>query len=52
MNPELPKVLLMAPTAVAVINIDGTTTNTALAFPRETGDNVPAMSDHAKREHR
>ena len=45
-NPELPTVLLMAPTGVAAINIDGTTINTGLAIPKEAGDNVPAMSDH------
>ena len=43
MNPELPSVLLMAPTGVAAININGTTVNTALAIPRECGNNVPAM---------
>ena len=47
-NPELPTVLLMAPTGVAAINIDGTTIDTALAIPKETGDNVPAMSDQKK----
>ena len=39
-NPELPTVLLMAPTGVAAINIDGTTINTGLA--------IPAMSDQRK----
>ena len=48
MNPELPTVLLMAPTGVAAINIDGTTINTALAIPKEAGDIVPAMSDQRK----
>ena len=47
-NPELPTVLLMAPTGVAAINIDGTTINTDLAIPIEAGDNVPAMSDQRK----
>ena len=47
-NPELPTVLLMAPTGVAAINIDGTTINTGLAIPIEAGDNVPAMSDQRK----
>ena len=47
-NPELPTVLLMAPTGVAAINIDGTTINTGLAIPIEAGDNVPAMSDRRK----
>ena len=44
-NPEIPSVLLMAPTGVAAVNISGTTINTALAIPKEAGDNVPAMSD-------
>ena len=47
-NPELPTVVLMAPTGVAAINIDGTTINTALPIPKETGDNLPAMSDQKK----
>ena len=47
-NPELPTILLMAPTGVALINIDGTTINTALAIPKETGDNLPAMSAQKK----
>ena len=52
MNPELPTVLLMAPTGVAAINIDGTTINTALAIPKETGDNLSAMSDQKKTQMR
>ena len=48
MNPELPTVLLMAPTGVAAINIEGTTINTALSIPKETGDILPAMSDQKK----
>jgi DNA replication protein DnaC len=52
MNPEFPTVLLMAPTGVAAININGTTINTALAIPKETGDNVPAMSDQKKTQFR
>ena len=47
-NPELPTVLLMAPTGVAAINIDGTTINTGFAIPKETGDYLPAMSDQRK----
>ena len=31
-NPELPTVLLMAPTGVAAIKVDGTKINTALLF--------------------
>ena len=47
-NPDLQTVLLMAPTGVAAVNIDGTTVNTALAIPKETGDNLRAMSDQKK----
>lgn len=49
MNPDKPTVLLTAPTGVAAINIDGTTINTALAIPINTGDTLPPMS--AKKEH-
>jgi hypothetical protein len=52
MNPELLSVLLMAPTGVAAININGTTVNTALAIPRECGNNVPAMSDQRRTQMR
>jgi hypothetical protein len=52
MNPELPSVFLMAPTGVAAININGTTVNTALAIPRECGNNVPAMSDQRRTQMR
>lgn len=52
MNPELPTVLLMAPTGVAAINSDGTTINTALAIPVLTGDNVPPMSDQKRTQMR
>ena len=38
MNPE-------NPTVVAAINIDGTTINTALAIPKNTGNTLPAMPD-------
>ena len=47
-NPELPTVLLMAPTGVAAININDIIINTALSIPKETGDNVPPLSDHKK----
>ena len=47
-NPELPTVLLMVPTGVAAIKVDETTINTALAIPKETGDNLAAMSDQKK----
>ena len=52
MNPQLPSVLLMAPTGVAAININGTTIHTALAIPKECGNNVPAMSDQKKTQMR
>lgn len=52
MNPEKPTVLLAAPTGVAAINIDGTTINTALALPKNTGDVLPAMSDQKKTQMR
>ena len=48
MNPENPTVLLLAPTGVAAINIDGTTINTALAIPKITGDTLPTMSDQKR----
>ena len=47
-NPEKPTVLLMAPTGVAAINSNGTTIHTALAIPKESGDNVPPMSDQKR----
>ena len=42
----------MTSTGVAAINIDGTIINTALAIPKETGDNLPAMSDQKKTQMR
>ena len=48
MNPEDPRVLLLAPTRVATINIDGTTINTALAIPKNAGDTFPVMSDQKR----
>ena len=48
MNPEKKKVLLAASTGVAAINIDGTTINTALAIPKNTGDFLPAISDQER----
>ena len=51
-NTDLPTVLLMAPTGVSAINIGGTTINTALAIPKETGHNLPAMSDQKKTQMR
>lgn len=47
-NPDKPSVLLMAPTGVAAININGTTIHTALAIPKESGDNVKPMSDQKR----
>lgn len=47
-NPENPTVLLMAPTGVAAININGTTIHTALAIPKESGDNLPPLSDQKR----
>ncbi|KXJ13769.1 ATP-dependent DNA helicase PIF1 [Exaiptasia diaphana] len=44
-NPELPSVLLMAPTGVAAININGTTINTALGIPKEAGATLKPLSD-------
>ena len=35
----------MAPTGVAAININGTTIHTASAIPKESGQNLPPMSD-------
>ena len=52
LNPELPSVLLMAPTGVAAINISGTTVHAALAIPRECGNSVPAMSDQKRTQMR
>ena len=51
-NPELPTVLLLAPTGVAAINIDGTTINTGIAIPKETGDYFPAIFDQRKIQYR
>ncbi len=51
-NPELPTVLLFTPTGVAVINIDGTTVNTGLAIPKETGDYLRGMSDQKRTHYR
>lgn len=38
----------MAPTGVAAININDTTIHTALAIPKEAGDNLPPMSDQKR----
>ena len=43
---EKPKVLLLAPTGVASINIDGTTIHTALQIPvGYFGKNLPSLND-------
>ena len=42
----------MAPTGVAAININGTTVHSAVAMPRECGNNVPAMSDQKRTQMR
>ena len=47
-NPELPTVLLMTPTGVAAINIAGSIIDTAIPIPKETGDNLTAMSEQKK----
>ena len=51
-NLERPTVLLMAPTGVAAINIEGTTINSALAIPKNAGYKLPAMSDPKKTQMR
>ncbi|KXJ10654.1 ATP-dependent DNA helicase PIF1 [Exaiptasia diaphana] len=51
-NPDLPTVILMAPTGVAAVNIGATTINTALAIPKNVGDTVPSMNDHTKTQMR
>ena len=40
-NPEMP-------TGVATVNIDFMTINTGLAIPKDTGDNLPALSDQKR----
>ena len=52
MNSEKPTVLLAASTGVAAINFDGTTINTALAIPKNTGDFLPPMSDQKRTQMR
>ena len=44
----MPTVLMMAPTGVAAVNIDSTTINTGLAIPKDTEDNLPALSDQKR----
>ena len=48
LNPEMTTVLLVAPTGVTAVNIDGTTISSALAIPKDVGDTLPAMSDQKK----
>ena len=46
---DKPKALLMAPTGVAAINIDGTTIHTAFNIPvGHFGSNLPPLSDKMK----
>ena len=53
MIPVLPTVLLIAPTGVTSININGTTNIiTTLEIPIEASDNLPAMSDQKKTQMR
>lgn len=47
-SPEKLKVLKIAPTGVAAINIDGTTINTALGIPLIQSVNVNKLSDNLK----
>ena len=47
-NPEMPTVLMMAPTGVAAVNINGTTINTGLGIPKDAGDKLPALSDQKR----
>lgn len=47
-NPDMPTLLMMAPTGVAAVNIDATTINTALAIPKDVGDNLRALSDQKR----
>ena len=48
LNPETTTVLLVAPTGVAAVNINGTTVNSALAIPKEVGNTLPAITDQKK----
>ena len=47
-NPSLPKVLLIAPTGVAAVNISGTTINAALSIPKDVDPNLSPLSDQKK----
>ena len=45
-SPDKPKVLILAPTGVAAINIDGTTINSGLSIPPYVnGYTLPRLSD-------
>ena len=44
-TPEKIKVLKMAPTGVAAVNINGATMNTALDIPTTRGNDIPKLSD-------
>lgn len=52
MNPELPSVLLLAPTGVAAINIHGTTINTALGIPKEASTTSKPLTDQNRSQMR
>ena len=52
MNPELLSVLLMAPTGVVAININGTTINPALGIPKETGTTLKPLTDQKRTQMR
>ena len=47
-NPDLPKVLLMAPTGVAAVCISASTINSILSIPKDVGMSLPALSDQKK----
>ena len=50
MSPDKPKVLLLAPTSVAAINISGTTIHSGLGIPIECyGPEVPKLADKRKK---
>ena len=51
-NPERAIVLLLAPTGVAAINIEGTTINSGLSIPKNSGYKLSAMSDQKKTQMR
>ena len=45
-DPEKPRIMRLAPTGVAAINIEGTTIHSALGIPvRRYGNTIPKLSD-------